>query len=638
MSINFFYASIGTILGSIYFVLSDNRILLAAITCLFLSSSVFTSLQAYRKEIISLLFAFLLVFFNFNLRSEHLQYINPSQFNLDQEHYLEIVSEPEEKFFKSNFILQIKAKDPSLGDRIKEIFIPQRLLAKAESSEGLSKGDLIKLIGKPEITAIKRSQYYKASKVFFQTNNQVEFISHKNNIVQELQRKIQRYYAKTLSDINATLTSSLVLGSRVSKLPYKLAQSIRNLGLGHFFAASGFHLLVLSMTLLWLFNLFKSAKLITNLSIIAIAITYSALAGFSPSIVRAAILITLYLALDLIKRKPKSIKLLCYLAALILVIDPYTMYDLGFQFSYLATFAILVWAKPVRERLDWLPSYFADIVSVSLSVQIMLVPLIIYQFGNFQPWTLIANIIFTPLLSLITVSSFIGLSIIVEPLLNLFRYLVEHCQLLPWIQIQLDIGFDTFVLLMLFTNLIAYSFCKHENFTPIQTNEMGIMIKQWFEALIKSPYSRSALISSSIIIAMGLNANPPCVKTIEVKNGHIKDQQFTKFMTSSKNYDYFKINNLSALAIKDRSSIDKLASINELKEVNLLILPNLGAKDIYLETLLDLTKPQFVISSVRHDSKRATENLAIIGARANTIVNNGRLNIGHDKFWSMTTI
>ncbi|MBT6843978.1 MAG: ComEC/Rec2 family competence protein [Candidatus Melainabacteria bacterium] len=635
---NLFLASIGTVLGSVYFILGDHRIFIAGLVCMLVSSSVFTSLHNYKKEILSVLFAFLLVFFNYNFRAEHLQYLDPSVFDLNQTTNLEIVTNPQDRYFKSNFIIEIKAKNPSLKTKIREIFLPYRLQASADSSKGLTKGDLVAIENSPEISKIAKPGYTKSQKTFFKLKNELSFAGHKRNAIHKIQESIQRYYYGHLEPTNALITTSLILGSRVTKMPADLTNQIRKLGLGHFFAASGFHLLMLSMTLFWIFNLFKVGKLVTSISIISASLAYIALADFSPSIIRAAIFISIYLILDLIKRKPKSTKLIFYVAGIILVLDPFTMLDLGFQFSYLATLAILTWAKPIRAKLDWLPGYFADIVSVSLSVQILLVPVIIYYFNNLQPWTLIANIIFTPLLSILTLCSFMGLYFIIDPLLNLFRYLVELSQSLPFIQTRLDIQFETVFLLITAFALLIYSWTlEKQDYKVKETKDLAGILNNLVQVVLHSKYVRAAIITSCFLVSIGFNANPSHLKQITIHNGYIEHKEFNEFMKSSANHKLMKINSLKALAIKDRSSTAKIAAIKDLQEVNLLILPKLNASDIYLSTLLDLIKPQFIIASVKTNSQRVKSNLEIIGENANTIINDGSLTIGHDAYWSMGT-
>ena len=94
------------------------------------------------------------------------------------------------------------------------------------------------------------------------------------------------------------------------------------------------------------------SEALKNLIIIILVFIYAGLAGFSPSVMRAALMFTLYIIVTGLGRTVFSIKLPTVLAGFFLLIDPFTIFDLGFQFSYLATASILLLHKPIKTTLD----------------------------------------------------------------------------------------------------------------------------------------------------------------------------------------------------------------------------------------------------------------------------------------------
>lgn len=650
------FLAIGTILGSIYFVPGDNRVFVVALICFFGSSVIFTTLVHRKKEILSLFVGLLLVFFNYNLRSEHLEFIDLQRIlNHSNHSYLEIITPPKTQFFKSELLLELKATKPSLQERLREIFFPYRVLGYVDSSKGISQGDIVGLQDTNdkftlEKINLKKQKYHKIDKVFYKiTNKNLIYIAHKDSWVTKWQNDIIRYYKKTLSNENAAIVNSILLGNRVAVIPSTLSEQIRNLGLTHFFASSGSHLVMLGLMLAWLFNLFKLSKKIRTPFIIILSFIYTALAGFSPSIVRADILVTVFALLDLLKRKPHSVKVLVYLAAIILFIDPYTMFDIGFQLSYLATLAILVWMPLIKSKLEhinWIPNYIAEIIGATIAVQIVLQPLIMYYFDTLQIWSLIANLIFTPVLSLITMLAFSGMSFVLDPLLNVFKYLISFSINLPFIDSHININIETFVLLTVSFNLLAYSIFKPASAgsssekSKIVSKDLDQTAINFITRVINNSYTRSSIIFASICIIAGFNLVPPGINKLKIENGLIaNNKEITEFMQNKKeNFKYFKINNIKALIIKNRSSLKALGPLTEnLQEVHLLLLPKLSNKDIYFDTLVDLLRPQFIIASMPQESPKALENIQILGSKANTIINSGVIYIGHDKFWSITS-
>ena len=658
-SMSLLAAAIGTIFGSIYFVLGDYRILIAGIVCLFLSTMVFTSLAHRRKEMLSFFIAFLIVFFNYNLRSEQLAYgdienIINAQIR-SKNYYCQIISNPRDKFFKSQFIIEIKAKNPDLKERLREYFLPYRIIAKADSSHGLSISDIVGLGGLHENFKLEKlkgnqAKVYKKDKVFYQaTNKDIVYISHHDSWIHNLQGYIQRYYFRYLSPENAQIVTSLVLGSQVVEIPQRINPYIFNLGLGHLFAASGFNLMLLSLMLTWIATLFKLKPRVYAPLIILASFIYTGLAGFSPSIVRADILITAYLSLGLIKRKMRTIHFLFYLAAILLLIDPYTIFDIGFQLSYLATLAILFWTPRINDKLNnisYIPSYFKEVISVTLAVQILLLPLIMYYFDTLQVWSIVANLLLAPLFSVLTVTSFLGLCFIIEPLLNLFKYILELSSHLPYIDSHVNINLETFIFLVIVFNLTAYSIfneklVQSDKQADNQNDKLDDFVIRILKTVLNDKYLRASIIIVSIAMILALNLCPPNIVKLKIQNGMIEGNKEIVQIIEDKNinYKYFKINNLNTLIIKNRRSLKDLNGlINNIKEVNLLILPELKETDIYMETLVELIKPQFVICSATKETPRVMQNLEILGRHANTIVNSGILYIGDEKFWSIAEI
>ncbi len=632
--------SLGAILGAIVFGAAEQRLLLAAVVCFMASSTIFTTLKHRRYEIITFTTSFLLMFFNYNLRSEYLQYYDWDKININSaEHYWLIDNNPTQQFFQDKFILAYKKINPNIGDRFNEIFLPLKLQAQAPSKLGLTKGDIVQSkIRNKSKAFIKdleypQSKFYTPQKVFNKlTNIDLEYVSHPLSVIDRTQTFVKNFYYKHMSEENAQITCAMLFGTRVVAQSEELSKQVRNLGLSHFFASSGFHLVVLLLLLNWIFELpiIKRRISLRSKTIILILLInfYGGLAGFSPSIMRAQIVSSIYLLLNLLKRKGDSIKLLFITAGLMLIIDPYSIFDIGFQFSYLATLSILIWSNRIKQSLRAylpIPDYLQEIIIVSIASQILLFPFIVYYFHNLQVWSLIANIIFGPLLSLITLLSFTGLYFILEPLLNIFKAIINYCDKLPYLVNYIEINIETLFLLLILANLIAYiAFPVAKTEDNRESNTIDSYLYQFFNKAINNNYIRASLIFSCTIMILALNTLPIGVHKINFSKGQIANQY------RKKDFEYFKVLGLECLLIKDLSSIDKL---NSLHEVSILLLPNMTAKDIYLDTLLNIVKPQFIIYFARNDSSKFKINQEIIGSKAQSIFDHGTLYITDGKYW-----
>ena len=132
------------------------------------------------------------------------------------------------------------------------------------------------------------------------------------------------------------------------------------------------------------------------------------LVGMPVSVVRSATMLTVYALLSLGHRDKMSVNTLAFTALLVLIVSPLSLYDIGFQMSYLAVFSILL-LIPLSECL-FLPGYLMEhrivkwlwgIVSVSCAAQIGVAPLIAYYFGRFSTLFLLTNFLVIPATMLI---------------------------------------------------------------------------------------------------------------------------------------------------------------------------------------------------------------------------------------------
>lgn len=659
LGLNLFSAAIGTILGSIYFVLGDYRVLVPALIALLSSTMVFTTMVHRKKEIISFLFAFILVFFNYNYRSETLEYSNlEARLSQYSSSSWRIITDPKDRFFKSEFLIEyISPAQASLGKKLKNIISPIRLIATSESRLGFEKDDLLILQEPVDLERLSKDKikFTKKDKVFYKLNNseQLRFTKHRLNYIDELRNQVSAYYQHTLSPDNALIITSLLLGNRSTEVPQDFIKNMRNLGLGHFLAASGFNLLILTLVLTWLFNITRVNTRISSLVSIVAILIYTGLAGFSPSIIRAAVFAISYLVLKFFNRKSLSLKLLIYLAALILVLDPYSMFDIGFQLSYLATAAIIVWTPLISQILEKLrmPKFLNDAVGVTLAVQFFVYPLTVYYFSNPQIWSLLANILLSPILSLLTIFAFCGLSPIIEPYLNGVKFIIAQAQHLPGIDYSQELSFNGLIFFVIFINILGYMiFQPASNATwdisSFKQKGFDENLVLFYTHCINNRNMRIAILISSLSMLTAVELDPQNINKYIIEQGLVKNHAELARINADKtiNHAYFKIGDLDALIIKNRSSIKALGTLsNDIHEVNFLFLPKLRSSDMHLKTLLELTKPQFTICSVdKYDNYdklpvRVKENLEIIGKSSNTIVNEAILYIKDNKYWQLKT-
>lgn len=203
------------------------------------------------------------------------------------------------------------------------------------------------------------------------------------------------------------LVTAMVLGTEAVDLPFDLRDRFVRVGLAHVLAASGFQVSLILGTVLAIVRHRLSAVGQSNVGILALLV-FLGLAGFQPSVARAVVMGMAGLIALRTDRKVDPLSALCLAATILLVINPLWVWDIGFQLSFLATLGLIVTVPPLQQKLDWLPPTIADLVTVPLAASLWTLPIQLYVFKVFPLYSLPANILSSPLISIISIGGTIG--------------------------------------------------------------------------------------------------------------------------------------------------------------------------------------------------------------------------------------
>jgi competence protein ComEC len=202
------------------------------------------------------------------------------------------------------------------------------------------------------------------------------------------------------------LISSIVLGQKAVNLPAELRNLFNQVGLSHFLAASGYQVSLLVGTVLAFGQRFNP-KVAIALGL-GTLLFYLGLTGLEPSVMRASLMWAGVMVAMVNDRKINTVGALLLVATLMLLVNPVWIWGLGFQLSFLATFGIVVMAKPLQDWLDFLPSKIAEIIAVPVAASVWTTPILLFQLGYFIPAALPLNILITPLLEILSFGGMIS--------------------------------------------------------------------------------------------------------------------------------------------------------------------------------------------------------------------------------------
>lgn len=232
---------------------------------------------------------------------------------------------------------------------------------------------------------------------------------------------------------NLGLLSAILLGDK-SRLTPLMKQRFSVAGLSHLLALSGLHIGLLTGCLLFFLRILKPsliARIVKGVLVLLFLWSYAYITGLSPSVLRSTILFSL-LAIGLVfDYRRNLLNALGIAAFFMLLYQPYYIYDIGFQLSYLAVFSLIV--VGVRLESLWssrfkLLTYFWRILCASLSVQVFTLPLVIYYFSNLPLCFWISNLFALPILTLILyLSCCLWLALMANaPLVALLSTLIDN--------------------------------------------------------------------------------------------------------------------------------------------------------------------------------------------------------------------
>ncbi len=234
----------------------------------------------------------------------------------------------------------------------------------------------------------------------------IHFIGHGNSfsgITKRFRNTLVAHIENTgLSKDTQNFLITILLGDRAYQ-DSETRESFAGAGVAHVLALSGMHLAIISGIILFLlfpmnfYGLYKYRLLMT----VVLLWGYTVISGMSPSTVRACIMLTMMAASVWLERKNSSFGALCVATFLILLLKPYSLFDVGLQLSFACVASLLLLAPPLN-RIDHRahPRLFAANEMVIATVVITFTTWIIsaYYFKLFPAMFLPANLICLPLL------------------------------------------------------------------------------------------------------------------------------------------------------------------------------------------------------------------------------------------------
>lgn len=217
---------------------------------------------------------------------------------------------------------------------------------------------------------------------------------------------LDRYKLFELGNDEFAFLSAVTLGYK-DDLSDELKNAFRASGTSHILAVSGLHVGIVYFIIISLFSFLGNRGKSFLLKQVLVLITlwaYVFITGIPVSVVRAAIMLTLLSTGSLFHRKGYHYNTLSVAAFFVLLIDPYYLFDVGFQLSFAAVFSILFFQPKIAKLYTpkhKIATYIWNLMTVSLAAQLGVFPLGLYYFGTFPIYFFVANLLVLPFIGVI---------------------------------------------------------------------------------------------------------------------------------------------------------------------------------------------------------------------------------------------
>ncbi|WP_262510068.1 ComEC/Rec2 family competence protein [Pedobacter paludis] len=287
------------------------------------------------------------------------------------------------------------------------------------------------------------------------------------------EKQVAKYRKLIKNDEAFAVASTLILGYRADLSKDTLAAYSKT-GTIHALSVSGSHVaiifLVLDFFLIFL-NKKRALRIFKFVLICSLIWTYALITGLSPSVVRSAIMITIFIASKTFARNKNSYNILAFAAFCQLVYNPFLIWDVGFQLSYISVFG-LIYLQPKIYKWVYIKNKWLDriwqLIALSLSAQLVTFPLCIYYFHQFPVYFLLGNLFISIPLFIIMILGIAILIPFIDRLAPIFEWIIITTNtVLKWIA---DLPYSTFsavwinlpelLLLCLALGLFVYSLSR----------------------------------------------------------------------------------------------------------------------------------------------------------------------------------
>jgi len=313
--------------------------------------------------------------------------------------------------------------------------------------------------------------------IFIDNVNDIEVVEEsKFNLITFIQNSIFDKLSALLPKEQLGILLGMIIGDTVY-ISEGVEEAFKSSGITHLLAVSGSNVAYVIVISKFLFNK-VFGKSFSNIISIFMIIIFVLISGASPSVVRAGIMSIILILSEVLSRQPDTKATIAVTATLILLYNPFIICDVGFVLSFGGTIGIVALNTQIidlfnKKYLIFLENkifkYIIETLSITLSAQIVLLPIMWYYFNTISFISIITNLLVAPFTGIITILGLIiyFASFIFYPIAKLLSYSIYFlislmilisriCSMVPFGNITLPN--PNFIIIILYYLIVCYFF------------------------------------------------------------------------------------------------------------------------------------------------------------------------------------
>lgn len=265
----------------------------------------------------------------------------------------------------------------------------------------LELGAKIKVIGTLEIPSNNtipnifnyRNYLYNNQIYYLVDADKIKIISKNTNILYYIKNKV----IKRIESIDDTgYLKIFVLGIN-DDLDSNMLDSYEFNGVSHLFSISGSHIVLLTSIILFILKKISYNNKLIYFITILVVLFYLFLTSISPSILRSVIMFILMSINKCYNLKIKTLDIIFLVLVVAIVINPFYIYNVGFQFSYLISFSLILLSQKINNIRNW----FYKNIYISFICLLVSFPISLFNFYQINIFSIFINLILIPLVSVV---------------------------------------------------------------------------------------------------------------------------------------------------------------------------------------------------------------------------------------------